>query len=124
MKITRRELGFPHQDDTSTLVYVCGSFGNGYFYIYSDTKNLVDGETRDGHSVHQMRVKFDDGRPFTLSWTQEWGSAFFHPSNYREFENYFNSSAKQIKVEFKQYGLRAVVYTYNIEGFNKELCNG
>lgn len=72
-KVTATEpMGFPYQHTEAWLGFGCDGEDEWTFIGFSNTPNLVDTITKDGHDLFSARVRWGQ-RVQTTSFRQEWG---------------------------------------------------
>lgn len=113
------QLSWPSSDVTAHIT-VGNDRGDMFVVlVFSQSPNLVGGQTEDGYSIYKLPISFD-GKAKKLTVTQKWGS----PNLYAQYPSWFikkMKSAKEIKIRMPWYRQSAMYFKFNVLGLEKAI---
>lgn len=110
----RQRMGFPYGDTEAWLGVGCDGSSEWAYIGFSNSPNIPDGDTRDGHDYITARNRWDDAAGVS-TFTQQWGSSFLHFQNDATVINKLMSSASYL-IEINWYGEGNVLFEFPLNG--------
>lgn len=113
------QLSWPSSDVTAHLTV--GNDRGDIFVVlvFSQSPNLVGGQTENGYSIYKLPISFD-GKAKKLTVTQKWGS----PNLYATYPNWFienMKSAKEVIIRVPWYQQAAMYFKFDVSGLGKAI---
>jgi hypothetical protein len=110
-----KPMGFPYQDTEARLIIRCDS-NDWWPYVSFNSLNLSGGDTEDGYTVHNVRVKTPDGIE-TVSALVAWGAtAVQFSKRYKDKVLGLVIKHPEVWFEFDHHGQGPRVYKFKTAG--------
>jgi hypothetical protein len=108
------QMGFPYTDVEAWIGVGCDGEDEWAYIGFTEAPNLVNDDTKDGYSVSQSRVRWDD-EIVTTQFRQTWGAEFLHFMAYAPAISRIQAS-NSVMVEVAWYGEGTVRFQFSLNG--------
>jgi RNA polymerase subunit RPABC4/transcription elongation factor Spt4 len=114
-----KKMSFPYSDVHSWMGIGCNSKSEWVYFGFNTSPNLTKDETKDGYSLINTRVKWDNEVEDVVL-TQNWGAKFIHFRNDTSAMSKIASSNSAL-LELQWHGQQSAYFNFTLNGSSKAL---